>query len=128
MAEYKTEQRKQLLDFMQKNSGLALSVDEWTIRMQQHQSDAPGRSTVYRTLLMLEKQGLVIRTKERRHSRYQIAGCSHDHLHLKCLGCGKLVHLSHSASHALEQIISKDEEFSVDGKQTVIYGTCSDCK
>lgn len=127
MAEYNTEQRKRLLDFMKKHSGRALSVDEWTKGISA-EADAPSRATVYRTLLKLEKQGLVISTKEKRHIHYQLADCDHGHLHLKCITCGRLIHASHRLSKSLERMISRDSDFSLDQKQTVIYGVCSECK
>ena len=122
MAEYKTEQRKQLIEFMQQHSEWALSLDEWSEKLKA-EGYTIGRSTVYRTLIKMEKEGSVISTKEKRHIHYQISACCEDHLHLKCTGCGKLFHLSHEHSHALKQ--SLPTGFSVDN---IIYGTCKECK
>lgn len=124
MAEYKTEQRRQLTEFMTKYSDLALSIDEWLEKLKE-EGYTLGRTTVYRTLLKLEKEGTVISTKEQRHTHYQISTCCHDHLHLKCIGCGKLIHLNHDTSHALKSSILGDIGFSVDD---VIYGKCEKCR
>ncbi|MBR5515081.1 MAG: transcriptional repressor [Clostridia bacterium] len=134
MGEYKTEQRKQLIEFMTKYSELSLSVDGWVEKMKKelHESFIPSRSTVYRTMLKLEKQGRVIRCVEgASHTcNYQIAVCHehHHHLHLKCVGCGALIHMSHEASELLNNTILKDNNFNVDKNQTVIYGLCAECK
>lgn len=122
MAEYKTEQRKQVTEFIERYGESALSLDEWTKKLRA-EGYTIGRSTVYRTLIKLEKDGIVISTKEQRHRHYQIAPCCDDHLHLKCTGCGKLFHLSHEHSHALKQAMPSG--FSVDN---IIYGMCKECK
>ncbi len=131
MAEYNTEQRKQLIDFLEKHKDLSLSIDGWIDMMQKESSGrVPGRTTVYRTMERLEREGLVIRTREGRHSQFQLAQCfgEHGHLHLKCVGCGKLFHMSHEASHVLEKSIFSDSRFNIDQSQTVIYGKCAECK
>ncbi len=122
MAEYNTAQRKRLAEFMEKYSELALSLDGWTSKLKE-EGFTVGRTTVYRTLHKLEREGRVISTREHRHTRYQIAACQGEHLHLKCTGCGRLYHLSHEHSHALKS--SLPEGFSVNN---VIYGVCADCE
>ncbi|MBE6686812.1 MAG: hypothetical protein E7591_06215 [Ruminococcaceae bacterium] len=133
MAEYITEQRRQLIEFMQRYSGLSLSVDKWREKMLEELSleKVPSRSTFYRTMLKLKREGAVIRFADQAShtSRYQIANCKeHFHLHLKCIECGSLIHMSHEASRELHNVILKDNNFNVDKNQTVIYGICSECK
>ncbi len=122
MVEYKTVQRRVLSEFMGKYSDLALSADGWTGKLKE-EGFSLCRTTVYRALLKMEKEGKVISSKENRHIRYQIATCKGDHLHLKCTGCGKLFHLSHEHSRALKNSLPSD--FSVNN---LIYGICADCK
>lgn len=122
MAEYKTEQRRLLSEFMEKHNELALSADGWSKKLKEEGYNL-GRTTVYRTLLKMEKEGRAISSKEHRHTRYQISACTGDHLHLKCTGCGKLYHLSHEHSHALKN--SLPEGFSINN---VIYGICAECE
>ena len=122
MAEYKTEQRRVILEFIKEHNELALSADGWK-KMLGEAGCLIGRTTLYRTLVKLEREGEVISTKEHRHTKYQYVDCRHEHLHLKCTGCGKLFHLSHEHSHAIRSSLPK--EFSVNN---VIYGICAECK
>ena len=122
MAEYNTEQRRVILEFMKEHNGLALSADGWK-RMLGEAGYSLGRTTLYRTLVKLDREGAVISTREHRHTKYQYVDCCHEHLHLKCTGCGRLFHLSHEHSHAIRS--SLPAEFSVNN---VIYGICTECK
>lgn len=132
MAEYKTEQRRILIDFMTKYPELSLSADQWLEKMALvfKTDEMPSRSTVYRTMLKLEREGKVLRCVEgNSHTcKYQIASChGHTHLHLKCIGCGTLIHMSKENSQLLSETVLKDNGFNVDEKQTVIYGRCTKC-
>ena len=49
------------------------------------------------------------------------------HLHLKCVGCGRLIHLDTGVSDALQADLLRAAGFTVDGRSTTIYGTCAAC-
>ena len=133
MAAYQTVNRKQLIDYMTEHSGDSRSIDEWIENMKGGEAGpyVPGRSTVYRLMQRLVSEGLVIRSApgNSRRAKYQIAKCGSRaaHLHLKCIVCGRLFHLSHETSELLVKSIYADQLFSVSG-QTVIYGKCAGCR
>ena len=132
MAEYATEQKKILLDFLTKNSHQAFSVDELMEGMRKSYGDGiPGTSTIYRLMSKLVEEGTV-RRFVKGHSRrfvYQIVGGKHcrSHLHLKCMECGKLLHLDERVSDALLSQIRVNNDFSVNEEETVLFGECSAC-
>lgn len=132
MAEYATEQKKILLDFLTKNSQQAFSVDELSEGMRKSYGDEiPGTSTIYRLMAKLVEEGTV-RRFVKGHSRrfvYQIVGGKHcrSHLHLKCMECGKLLHLDERVSDALLNQIRANNDFSVNEEETVLFGECSAC-
>lgn len=49
------------------------------------------------------------------------------HLHLKCVGCGRLIHLDTGVSDTLQADLLRAAGFTVDGRSTTIYGTCAAC-
>ena len=133
MAEYKTHQRELVTNFLFEHSEIQYSVDELVQGL--HDScgeDAPGKSTVYRLINRLVDDGTVKRF-EKSNSRqfvYQIAGGAecHRHLHMKCLSCGRLLHMEHELSDELISLIYGDSDFEVDREQTTLFGCCKDCK
>ena len=132
MAQYETEQKKILLEFLTKNAHQAYSVDELVSGMKETYGEGvPGVSTVYRLMTKLVGEGTVKRFVKG-HSRrfvYQIVDGTHcrSHLHLKCMECGKLLHLDERISDALLDQIRANNSFSVNEEETVLFGECAAC-
>ena len=109
LAEYKTQQKEVLLGFLYAHRDTPMSVEEISERLRGACDNAPGKSTVYRLMGRLCEEGSVKRF-EKGNSRtflYQFAGgeaCRH-HLHLRCLSCGRLLHMDHAQSERLLQEI-----------------------
>lgn len=133
MAIYNTEQKKALVEFLNRHKDEAFSADEIDEKMKEELGErAPGKSTVYRLLPKLLEEGMVKRfEKNNKHQfLYQIVGgeSCHSHLHLKCIGCGKLLHMSEAASQAVLNDVFKANDFSIDKEKTVLFGICSQCE
>ena len=132
MAEYATEQKKILSDFLKENAERAFSIDELIEGMRACYGDRiPGTSTVYRLMTRLVEEGSVKRFVKG-HSRqflYQAVLDEHcrSHLHLKCVGCGKLLHLDERVSHSVLDAIRKSNDFAVNEEETLLFGECSLC-
>ena len=132
MAEYATEQKKLLLSFLREHCDLAYTVEELLLEMKEaYGAEAPGKSTVYRLMTRLVEEGTVKRFV-RGHSRqfaYQIVVGEHchSHLHLKCMGCGKLIHLDEGLSDELLDKVRASSDFAVDEEETVLFGACAAC-
>ena len=94
-------------------------------------NSVPAISTVYRLITKLVTEGSV-RRFVKGHSRrflYQIVDRDHcrSHLHLRCMDCGKLIHLNEKVSDELLTTIRSANNFSVNEEETVLVGACSDC-
>ena len=91
---YKTEQRKILLDFFDRNRDKVFSAQQ--IAKQLEQFDI-SLSAVYRNLSALEQAGKVKRQTKigSREVYYQFVDCAscQEHIHISCTKCGKIVHL-----------------------------------
>ena len=75
MAEYQTEQKKRLWDFLRHNKDAAFTIEELAIGIRAEQGkQTPGKSTLYRQINKLVEDGKVKRiVKENsRHFVYQL--------------------------------------------------------
>lgn len=127
---YQTEQRKQIIEFLRENSDQQYTIDEILNTMK---SDTmPGKSTVYRLIGQLVEEGHVRRfTKgNSRQFLYQLVDgeqcCMH--LHLKCLDCGKLIHLKNETSLSTKKCILDEVGFAINNEKTILFGTCMECQ
>ena len=124
---YKTEQRKELLDYMIKNSKKFVKADEIEKHLK-NKNISVGLTTIYRFLNSLEKQGKV-RVELREHTKYYqyISEECNNHYHLQCKKCGKLIHLHCDEINQLKMHIAKEHDFDIDSMATIM-GICSECQ
>lgn len=133
MASYQTNQKKELIAFLEKNRDRAFTIEEIVQAMEADSqfSIAPGKSTIYRLMSALVENNIVKRfnTGTGRKAAYQIIGgkSCRSHIHLKCTYCGRLFHMSDEDSQVLTETIREKLSFSIDLTQTLIYGLCADC-
>ncbi|APV43372.1 Fur family transcriptional regulator, ferric uptake regulator [Dehalogenimonas formicexedens] len=85
------------------------------------------RSTVYRTLDLLESLGLVVKAEIHGAHVYHHSEEGHHH-HLKCRACGKVVELPEEALEALEKSLLEKHGFAADLHHHVITGLCAECR
>ena len=94
-------------------------------------ANAPGRSSVYRMLGELAKSGTVRKSRATGQGYvYQLmgeAGDCHGHLHLQCLSCGKVSHLTCTCGDEITSHLLQTHGFAVDRGRSVILGTCAVC-
>lgn len=133
MAEYVTEQKKLLKKILEDNSDSAYTVEELICKLKsEYPQSQLGKSTVYRLITRLVEEGTVkrfVRGNSRKFA-YQIVIGEHCdcHLHLKCMSCGKLIHLDETISDELLNKVRDTNDFSVNEEATVLFGKCSNCK
>ena len=124
---YKTEKRLDIIEFLSKSNGRPYTIDEICSAIL---SDRQGKSTVYRLISRMVDEGEIRRISDgkTRKVTYQYinAGRCKDHLHLKCIGCGGLIHLDELTSHILESRIFSAEGFALD-EGALLYGKCKNC-
>ena len=132
MAEYHTQQKTLLLDYMARHAEDTLSMEEVAEGLKTDLGEkAPGKSTVYRLVNRLVEEGTVRRftAEDSRRSLYQIVdgkNCHH-HLHMKCTQCGKLMHMNDEQSEKIIEQIYGNSSFAVSQEQTTLYGSCAEC-
>ena len=126
---YHTQQRCALLAFLSAHADEQFTVEQLLAAMG---DEAPGRSTVYRALDRLVEEGTVRRfaPESGGSAAYQAMDPGHcdAHLHLKCTACGGLYHMDHAVSEQIMKEVLNRSEFSLDEKETVLFGVCKGCK
>jgi Fur family ferric uptake transcriptional regulator len=84
-------------------------------------------STIYRTLELLNRLGLVTETDlGGGRVRYHPAGKGHHH-HLVCQECGKVIDLDETVLYPLKKVLLREYKFSADLRHLAIFGRCADC-
>lgn len=128
---YNTRQKENLLSFLIKNKDKHTNVTEISMFMTAQETPM-GTATIYRQLDKLVEQGLVRKyvSDGKMGACYQYIadedGC-HEHYHLKCILCGRLIHIDCDHLAGINRHIFEHHGFTVDSSQTVFYGKCSDC-
>lgn len=129
---YRTRQREVILDFLKHSDGKHVSVDEVSDHLKA-EGEKVGRTTIYRYMEKLTEEGTLRKyfIEEGAGACYQyvdLAGGCHEHFHLKCLKCGRLLHVECDYLNQLGVHIEEHHGFVVDNTKTVLYGVCKDCK
>lgn len=93
------------------------------------QARVPGvnKSTVYRTLELLEELGCVFKSELGDRFIYHHAEEGHHH-HLICRRCGKSTDCDEDLFLPVERALDEKNGFQVDFKHMVIYGLCKECR
>lgn len=127
--EYTTGQRKAVLDFFRMNADRHFSAAEVTDAVCENGS---GQSTVYRQISKLFESGIIRRfeTPDSRRFVYQYADMHEDcdrHYHLKCVKCGRLIHMECPHLNEVSEHIKAEHNFILGFGKSVLYGECTAC-
>lgn len=121
-----TSQRVLLLDLIRAQGG-HLDADE-LYRRAREQNPRVSLSTVYRTLRLFKKLGLVEELHfEEEHHHYE-ERVPREHQHLICLKCGQITEFESPSIARLKQQISRHHQFKVVGSEIHFSGYCHSCR
>jgi Fur family ferric uptake transcriptional regulator len=89
----------------------------------------PGvnKSTVYRTLELLEGAGCVYKSELGNESIYHHAEEGHHH-HLVCSRCGKTIECDENIFASLQNSLREKFHFHADFRHIVMNGVCEECR
>ncbi len=93
------------------------------------QSRMPGvnKSTIYRTLEILEESGCVYKSESDNRAVYHHAEEGHHH-HLVCRKCGQMTECNRAIFDSVERSLIREFGFSADFNHLVIEGLCARCR
>jgi Fur family ferric uptake transcriptional regulator len=120
-----TPQRKLVVDAIH-DAKDHLTAEEVIARVQDRMPEV-HRSTIYRTLELLEGAGCVFKSELGGHFIYHHAEEGHHH-HLVCRECGQIVECDEDYFAPVEESIADKYGFRVDFKHLVISGICEECR
>ena len=119
-----TSQRALILEIIRRGH---LDADE-IYRQARATQPRLSLSTVYRTLQVLKKLGLVEELHfNDTHHHYEVKPSS-EHQHLVCLGCGKVVEFEYPLSPKMKKDIAREKGFEITGVEIRMTGYCSKCR
>jgi Fur family ferric uptake transcriptional regulator len=118
-----TPQRQLVLDAVQE---LDHATPEQICASVQRVAPAVNITTIYRTLDLLEKLGLVRHT-HLGHGAPTYSVHEHEHLHLVCHWCGKVDEVPTELLDELAGVLEKRHGFRLDAAHVALSGACAGC-
>lgn len=121
-----THQRALIMEIIRKGRG-HLDADEIYRRAREKETRL-SLSTVYRTLQMLKKLGLVEELHfDEGHHHYEVKP-SAEHHHLVCLGCGRVIEFYYPLSRYLRKRVPEAKDFDITETEIRMTGYCAKCR
>jgi Fur family ferric uptake transcriptional regulator len=118
-------QREVILDTFLR-SERHLSVDDLHQMVQKRRPDI-GRTTVYRTLKLLQAAGLAQELALDGQSRFEREYKRAHHDHFICKSCGDIIEFSNPEIERIQDEIAADIGFVIEGHRHQIFGLCRRC-
>lgn len=124
---YNTRQKEAVRAFLEMNRDKTFTASQIYAAV----GDGVGRTTVYRALYALERDGDVQRFPADGRGadgfQFRVRSYCQGHVHFKCIKCGSVGHLDCGFMKELYEHVFNGHHFSIDNEKTVLYGTCREC-
>ncbi|MHC1683293.1 MAG: Fur family transcriptional regulator [Clostridiaceae bacterium] len=125
-----TPQRRAVLNKIIESEGRHLTVEE-LYDLVKKECPEIGLATVYRTMQLLEEIGIIYKLdlNDDGCSRFELVHEheTHQHHHLICLKCSKVVEVQEDLLDVLENDIEKTYNFAIKNHSLKFYGYCNEC-
>ena len=130
-SEYKTKPRNLIIEYLKANADTRFTARD-ILNAVKDKGDGLDRSTVYRNLERLCKEGKLVKYKETdvNASCYQYSegheSC-HEHMHAQCSECGRIFHLDNSIFKSAAKKMTEEYGIEIDYGKSVIICVCEKC-
>jgi Fur family ferric uptake transcriptional regulator len=125
-----TNQRKIVIDAIVKNQDQHLNCDEIYDLVKNIDSNL-GLATIYRSLKLFVQLGILtelnIGDGSIRYDLVDLNANSHNHHHLICKTCGKIIEVKDDSLETVEKEIEKIYDFQIENHKCKFMGTCKEC-
>lgn len=125
---YNTKNRQIVIEVLKDNKDKHLTIED----IFELTSKEVPLASLYRIIDSLTKEGIIrkyiIDNKTSACYQYALDKIEHNHFHLRCSNCEKIIHLEcDEVSHLLKHI-EEEHNFEIDVTKVTLYGLCEDCK
>ena len=102
-------------------------ADEFFLHLKNNKI-AVSRATVYRSLEILEKAGIVVKySMGEGHAHYEMVWQQEHHDHIICTECGKIIEFTDEKIERRQLEICKEKGVKILRHSLQIWGICSSC-
>ena len=128
---YTTKNRSENLNYLKKNCSSTISAADIKKHLEEKEISV-NTTTIYRFLDKLCAENIIIKYSDVNSDKavYQYAGeqghCR-EHLHLKCIKCGKVMHLDCSFMDELRKHVMAEHHFKLQCSGDLLHGLCEEC-
>ena len=121
-----TSQRTLILKVIQEGEG-HLNADEIYRRARQEYPRL-SMSTVYRTLQVLKRLGLIEEVHiDETHHHYEAKQAT-EHHHLVCQGCGRVIEFHYPLARQIKKAVPDARDFDIISTELRVTGYCPKCR
>lgn len=128
---YQTSQKELVLSYLKRSKSKHITAKSLYDELQKD-NEKIGLTTVYRHLESLTKEGILLKSivDENTPACFEYTGHSlkEECYHLKCINCGKLIHLHCDEVNKLEEHIFDEHGFKINPNRIVFFGECEECQ
>ena len=125
MKKYHTKQKDIILDIIKKQK------NEFTVQQIYDEiKEEVGLTTIYRLIDKLVSEGRITKNIGMDKIPYYqyLEECKEEnHFYLKCINCGKIIHIDCDCIEELSNHIIKNHKFKLSKDHIIINGTCEQC-
>ena len=123
-----TKQRELILKFLYENEGHFTPEDIYILIKKAYPSVNIGIATIYRTLTLLENEGIASSISFGAQGKKYELGLKNHHDHLICTQCGEIIEFFDETIEARQEEIAKKFNFQMTGHTMKIIGICEKCQ
>ncbi|MCB4743483.1 MAG: transcriptional repressor [Sulfurovum sp.] len=122
-----TKQRELILKFLYENEGHFTPEDIYILIKKSHPNINIGIATVYRTLALLENEGIAGSISFGVQGKKYEFGMRKHHDHLICTDCGEIIEFLDETIEERQEEIAKKFNFKMQDHAMKIIGLCEKC-
>ena len=125
---YHTKNKVRIINCLKANSNKHLTIEQ----IDEILDGQVPLASIYRNVDNLVEEGAIRKYIVGRNNsacyQYIGEGNEHQHFHLLCSKCGKLIHLECDEVEHLISHIEEEHGFQVDISKVTLYGVCEECQ
>lgn len=129
---YNTSNRTKIIEYLENNKDRVVTVADISEYLEKCNSNV-NITTIYRFLdkLIQDKKVIKYSAENGKKATFQYVGSDNhcnEHLHIKCVECGKIEHLECDFMKELSEHIEGKHGYTIQCENSIIYGVCEKCR